>query len=143
MFWFLSTSNKPRLRDPTKVLQIMAKYWFDVECEALVEQDADGQHHLSIQGDGWPSAWLLPPGATPEDYYPDFDTPGQEEFAAFLTDIAPFLLEPLIVQAIGTATGEFPLSAGEWRVDPGSTMVTKTEFTVLAENPNSLVLVSA
>ena len=39
-FWFLTTSNKPRLRDPTKVERIMDKYWFDFDCSVAIERDA-------------------------------------------------------------------------------------------------------
>jgi hypothetical protein len=132
-FWFMTRSNKPRLRDPTRVRQIIGKYWFDFDCAVEVEQGSDGQHRLSIQGDGWPAAWLLPPDMLAEEFYPDFDTSGQEEFAAFLADIAPFLMEPLTVQAIGTADGEFPVSACEWRVEPNSASVARFEFTSDAE----------
>ena len=63
LFWFLTTSNKPRLRDPTQVARIIGTYWFDFDCTVSVERGADGQHHLNIEGDGWPAAWPLPPGS--------------------------------------------------------------------------------
>ena len=116
-FWFLTTSNKPRLRDPTQVSQLIAKYWFDFDCSVEIEHDSDGQPRLVVDGDGWPAAWPLPPDTSGEEFCPDFDTSGQEEFTAFLAQIAPFLMEPLVVQAVGTASGEYPLSACEWRVD--------------------------
>ena len=34
IFWFLTTSNKPRLRDPTQVQQIIERYWFDFDFTA-------------------------------------------------------------------------------------------------------------
>jgi hypothetical protein len=143
MFWFLTTSNKARLHDPTEAARILAKYWFDFECDTLIEQDADGQHRLSFSGDGWPGAWLLPDGVSKDDHYPDFDMPEEEGFAEFLIDIAPCLADTLIVQAIGTATGEFPLAAVEWRIEPGSTTVAKTEFTSSVENASPQVLARA
>ena len=139
-FWFLTASNNPRLRDPTQVLEIIARYWFDFECEVEVEQDADGQSRLSIHGDGWPAAWPLPPGTSQEDFLPDFDTAGDEEFCDFLTDIAPFLEETLLVQAIGTVDGHFPFSASEWRIHPGVTAVATIAFTSPAESGDLLLL---
>src|SRR5258708_37586735 len=103
-FWFLTTSNKPRLRDPAKVERIMYKYWFDFDCNVEVERDLHGKPRLVIDGDGWPCAWLLAPGTLQSDFFPDYVTSGDDEFKAFLTEIAPFLLEPLIIQAIGTTT---------------------------------------
>ena len=74
---------------------------------------------LTIDGDGWPAAWPLPPGTSGEEYYPEYPTLGQEEFEAFLLEAAAYLVEPLVVQAIGTVNGRFPLSACEWRVRRG------------------------
>ena len=139
-FWFLTTSNKPRLRDPTQVQQIIGRYWFDFDFTVAVEDHPDGQHCLGIQGNGWPAAWLPPPDTSSEEWYPDFDTSGQEEFAAFLAEVAPFLTEALTVQAIGTAAGEFPFSACEWRVEPNAATVARMEFTSNAENSAPLVM---
>jgi hypothetical protein len=142
MFWFLTTSNKPRLRDPTQVQQIIETYWFDFDFTVEIEHTPNGQHRLGIQGDGWPSAWLPPPGTPSEEYCPDFNTSGQEEFAAFLVEVAPFLVETLIIQAIGTADGEFPLSACEWRVEPRSATIARIEFITDAENAAPLAMAS-
>ena len=142
-FWFAVACNKPRLCDRAQVLQIIARYWFDFDCEVAIKQDSDGQACLAIDGDGWPAAWLLPPDTSAEEYYPDYPTLGQEEFAAFLIEIAPFLMEHLIVQAIGTVNGRFPLSACEWRVAPGSNTVAKFEFTTPSESTAPLSLASA
>lgn len=119
-FWFRTTSNEPRLRDPTQVLGIVGRYYFDFDLAVGVNRAADGQHHLAIHGDGWPGAWPLPAGTSPQAYEPDFATNGLEEFEAFLNEIAPFLAETLIVQAIGSVSGRFPLSACEWRIEPNS-----------------------
>ena len=142
-FWYVTASNQPCLRDPTRVQQIIAKYWFDFDCNVEVEPDSAGRQRLSMQGDGWPAAWLLPADTSSEEYYPDHVTPGQEEFAACLAEIAPFLMETLVVQAIGSSDGQFPLSACEWQVSPGSTAVAKIEFTSFAESEAPLALASA
>jgi hypothetical protein len=142
-FWFAVACNKPRLRDPAQVLGIIGRYWFDFDCAVAIENDTEGQSRLSIDGDGWPAAWPLPPGISAEDYYPDYPTLGQEEFEAFLSEVAAFLMDPLVVQAIGTVNGRFPLSACEWRLAPCSTAVAKIEFTSAAESAAPLTLATA
>ena len=142
-FWFAVACNRPRLRDPVAGTRIIAQYWFDFDIEVKISPDADGHACLHIEGDGWPACWPLPEGMSGEDYYPDYPTEGQEEFAAFLIEIAPQLAEPLIVQAIGTVSGRFPLSACQWRVEPGSSAVAKTEFTAPAQSDAHLSLASA
>ena len=106
-------------RDPGPVPRIIAKYWFDFDCAVQIEMDSLGQSRLTIDGDGWPAAWPLPWGISAEEYYPEYPTLGQEEFEDFLLEVAAYLAEPLVVQAIGTVNGRFPLSACEWRVTPG------------------------
>ncbi len=128
---------------PGPVTRIIAKYWFDFDCAVEVETDSAGQSRLTIDGDGWPAAWPLPPGISAEEYYPDYPTLGQEEFEDFLLEVAANLAEPLVVQAIGTVNGRFPLSACEWRVAPGASAVAKVEFNSAFDFGASLALVTA
>ena len=84
--------NRPRLRNSNPVRQIIAKYWFDFDCAVGIETDSVGQARLTIDGDGWPAAWPLPPGTSGEEYYPEYPTLGQEEFEAFLLKSPPIWL---------------------------------------------------
>ncbi len=143
-FWFLTTSNKPRLRDLTAAQSIIAKYGFDFDCTVTIERDRLGQPRLSIDGDGWPCAWLLPSGGARAKFVPDYATADGKEFPTFLAEIAPLLAEPLLVQAIGTVTGEFPLHACLWRADPaGSVRVTDFSSTIGTDHAVGPVLAFA
>lgn len=128
-FWFWSTCNKPRLRDPTAVKAIIARHWFDFDFDVCVERAPDGHQLLKMEGDGWPGAWQIPAGASPDDFQLDFEQDELENFEPMLLAIAPFLAEPLIVQAVGTVKGAYPLNACQWRVEPCATQIEKVEFT--------------
>jgi hypothetical protein len=134
-FLFVTTCNKPRLRDPTKAQDILGRYWFDWDLAVEIEENACDQHRLTIQGEGWPAAWPMPDHCDRDHFQPDIDCDGLSDFERLLEEIAPCLDEPLIVQAIGTVDGRFPLSACEWRVAPGSGTVAKVKFTSSAEVP--------
>jgi hypothetical protein len=133
-FWFLTVCNKPRLRDPTKVQEIVQEYWFDWDCEVRIEQYADCAV-LNIEGECWPDAWRRPVEDSSDGDLPD-------AFEEFLAAVAPYLEEPLIIQAIGTATGEFPLAACQWTVNPQSGVVSKVEFSSLSKS-TALTLAAA
>jgi hypothetical protein len=51
-----------------------------------------------------------------------------EGFEDFLREVAPFLAEPLIVQAVGSENCRFPLAACQWLIEPGSKDIRCTGF---------------
>jgi hypothetical protein len=118
-FVFITACSQPRLRDPTRALDIIARYWFDWDLAVGIESEASGQQRLTIEGEGWPGAWKIPEHI-PDEFEPDFARDGSLDFETLLEDLAPCLAEPLIVQAIGSRGGRFPLLAAEWRIEPVS-----------------------
>src|SRR5262245_21977923 len=103
--WFVTTCNKPRLADPAAVLTILGRYRFDWDFAVEVKANGAGHYRLQVEGEGWPGAWLRT--ADDRDDEPDFPSDGLAEFEALLSEIAPHLAEPLIVQAIGQDQGRF------------------------------------
>lgn len=49
-------------------------------------------------------------------------------FLDFLVALAPYLAEPLLVNAIGHEKCRFPLAACEWRIEPGGSEVHISEL---------------
>jgi hypothetical protein len=125
-FMFATACNKPRLRDPTKARDIIGRYRFDWDLSVEIETDTNGEHRLTIHGEGWPGAWRIPPECKPDEFEPNFA--GISDFEGLLEELAPCLADPLIVQAIGTVTGLFPLLANEWSISPGSRLIQRRDF---------------
>lgn len=145
-FWFRTTCNKPRLRDPTKVLEIIDCYCIDQDMAVTIERAPDGFRLLNIEGDGWPGASRLTDADSLRDV--DYGEDGLGDFEPMLLELAPCLAEPLIVQAVGTVKGAYPLSACQWRVEPFATSIDKVEFTSEgmippANSSTALVLLAA
>jgi hypothetical protein len=91
-----------------------------------------GQPYLVLCGYEWPEAWQLPDGIAAADFDPYQDeavySQGANGFKDLLRQLAPFLEEPLTIQAIGNTGSLFPLSACEWHVEPSAANVDIIEF---------------
>jgi hypothetical protein len=73
----------------------------------------------------------VPIGISRDDFDPyssDTYEEGADGFIALLQELALYLEEPLTVQAIGSEKCRYPLSACEWRIEPGSAEVAISEF---------------
>ena len=131
---FMATcaSNHPKLKDHAAIEQIISRYFFDPDFNVGVCFDENtGKPYLFLYAYQWPEAWKMPAGISPEDFDPytqDQYEDGAQEFIGFLLEIAPYLLEPLIVQAVGNVRCHFPLSACEWYAAPDATEVQLNEF---------------
>jgi hypothetical protein len=121
MATFIATtsSNEARLTDADAVKEVLDRYFFDGEVQAAIRYGPDSFCALVVYGYDWPAAWKLPPGAEE----PDWDEDPDDGFDQFLKEIAPFLAEPLTIQAIGAEACRFPLVATEWHIAPGATEV--------------------
>lgn len=116
---FIATtvSNGPRLRDPVGARAVLARYHWEGDLNITVSNEGhDDKAFLNIYGYEWPTCWRIPDGIDPEDFDPYADDDNEEDFDGFLRDIAPFLAEPLTVQAVGAEKCRFPLAAHEWHV---------------------------
>jgi len=119
-FAFATACNRPLLSNPEAVLRIMSRFHFGWDTAVNVEPETDSDtKRLVITGNGWPGAWRVPDGADPECEL-DYEGEGRESFEQFLKEVSPYLAEPLTVHAIGSINSQFPLSACEWHVLPGS-----------------------
>jgi hypothetical protein len=120
-FMAVTASNGPRLKDAQAARKIVERYLWDGDVQALIRRDVDdGADHLEVYGYDWPAAWKVPEGADAETFEPDYDADTGAVFEEFLRDIAPFLAEPLTIQATGAEKCRFPIAACEWHVSPGS-----------------------
>ena len=128
-FIAVTSSNEARLRRPNVAREILAGYFFDGEVEALI-QDADGEATLAVCGYEWPGAWKLAEGSDE----PDWEEDSGDGFEQFLLEIAPYLAEPLVVQAVGAEACRFPLVACEWIVRPGARRIETNGFSGAVEN---------
>lgn len=128
----VTASNGPALKNVPAVEAILARYYLDPEFHIGVAYDhADGAPYLFVYGHVWPETWKLPEGVECDDFDPytsDLYEEGADGFVQLLKEIAPFLKEPLVVQAIGSIKCRFPLSASEWRIRPGAVQVEVNEF---------------
>jgi hypothetical protein len=128
-FIFATACNHPRVKDPKALLQIIDRYHFAWDTEVSVETDpTTNQEVLSIFGYGWPGAWKVPDGLDQEDCELDYEGEGIEGFEQFLTEMAPYLADPLTVQSVGSVQCRFPLSACEWHVQPNAEEVEVNAF---------------
>lgn len=131
---FIATTacNHPRLKEHDAVEKILAGYFVDPDLFLGVGFDNEsGEPYLFMYGYAWPEAWKYPSDAKREDFYPyveDIYEQGAEGFVQLLKDIAPHLVEPLTVHAVGATKCRFPLSATEWHVVPGRKKIEVTEF---------------
>lgn len=141
-FVFVTTCNRPRLRDPTRALEVIGRYWFDWDLAVGLASDT-AAHHLTIEGEGWPGAWQIPEHTPAELSEPDLAADGMPAFEAFLKDIACCLAERLIVQAIGSKSGRFPLLAAEWRIEPSSKRLRRRHFSGFHASATRTLQVSA
>jgi hypothetical protein len=125
MATFIATtsSNEVRVTDADAVQRVLDRYYWDGDIQALLD-GPDSFKALVIFGYAWPAAWQLKEGAAE----PDWDEDSDEGFELFLLDIAPFLAEPLIVQAIGAEHCRFPLVAREWCIRPGDIEIETNGF---------------
>jgi hypothetical protein len=132
-FSVVVSSNSPTLKDPEAVQRVISRFAVDRElnCGVRIHRDS-GQPYLVLWGYEWPEAWPLPEGTDAADFDPYQDeaiyAQGADGFKDLLRQLAPFLQEPLTVQAIGFTGTLFPLSACEWHVEPGATSLATTEF---------------
>jgi hypothetical protein len=124
MATFVATtaSNDPALKDADAARSVLDRYLFDGEVQAEIHKDTEnGQAYLEIAGYDWPGAWRIPEGVVKDEFEPDYDADPDDGFGNFLREIAPFLAEPLTIQAVGMQNCRFPLSACEWHIRPGAT----------------------
>jgi len=128
-FVAVTASNGPRILNVDSVLEVLNQYFWSGDVEAVVRIDPiRNEAYLIISGDEWPGAWKIPEGVNADDFEPDYDIDPDDGFQEFLKEVAPFLAEPLTVQAIGYENCRFPLAACEWYVRPGATAVEVTGF---------------
>jgi hypothetical protein len=131
-FIAVTASNGPKVKDHEAVERVIAGFFFDPELKIGVAFDPDdGSPSLFIYGYRWPEAWEVPIGIPRDEFDPYSDDTyeeGADGFIALLQELALYLEEPLIVQAIGNEKCRYPLSACEWRVAPGGTEVVVSEF---------------
>ena len=126
MATFIATtsSNGPIMKDADAARKILERYFFDGDLEARIDTtQPDGQPYLSICGYEWPGAFKIPEGVNMDDFEPDYEDDPSDVFEDLLKELAPFLDEPLTIQAIGAEKARFPLSACEWHVQPGDTKI--------------------
>lgn len=127
-----TASNDPKINDHEAVERIIAAYYFDPDFNVGVGFDPEtGLPYLFMYGYVWPEAWKLAQGVSRQKFDPygnDLYEEGDDGFEQFLKDIAPYLAEPLTVQAIGAERCRFPLAASEWHVAVGDTEVETTGF---------------
>lgn len=132
-FTVVVSSNRPRLKDAEAAQRVMSRFSVDRELNFGVRVYREtGEPHLVLWGYEWPEAWPLPEGMDAADFDPYQDetiyAQGADGFKDLLLELAPYLAEPLTVQAIGNTGSLFPLSACEWHVEPRGTTVNITEF---------------
>lgn len=128
-FIAVTSSNTALVSEPDQVGDILARYYLNGDLHAtLCQDDQDGRMTLVIWGYDWPSAWKVPPDTNPDSLEPDWDDDGDDGFEQLLKDIAPFLAESLIVQAIGAEACRFPLVACEWQVQPHAEQIEVNGF---------------
>ena len=128
---FIATtaSNGAGLKDPDAVTKILERYCFDGDLTVEIEtSQSSGQPYLSIYGFEWPEAFKVPDGEIQDEFGPDFNVDSGEVFEDFLKEVAPFLNEPLTIQAIGAEKCRFPIGACEWHVLPSATEIEVNGF---------------
>jgi hypothetical protein len=128
---FIATtaSNGAGLKDPDAVKKILERYVFDGDLTVEIEtSQSSGQPYLSIYGYEWPGAFKVPDGVNRDEFEPDYDVEPLDIFEDFLKEVAPFLTEPLTVQAVGAIKCQFPLSATEWHIGPGDSEIEVSGF---------------
>ena len=131
MATFVATtaSSGARLSDAQTAQRVLDRFFWDGDVRAVIRQDEqDGLARLYVYGYDWPGVWKLPDGIRWEDFEPDYDVDTVDAFEDFLFAMAPFLAEPLTVQAVGVENCRFPISACEWHVLPGADSIDVTGF---------------
>lgn len=131
-FMAVTTCSHPRVKKPKAVERLIAKFYFDPDLNiGTAFDEEDGKPYLFIYGYLWPEAWKLPAGVSRDDFDPyssdDYEE-GGDGFLALLQELAPHLEEPLTIHAVGFTKCRYPLSACEWRIEPGATKVVVSEF---------------
>lgn len=101
------------------------RFTWDEDIKAEIGTHSDGYVHLAVHGHGWPICWKIPEGNDPDDVVRDY---GINNLKEFLTEIAPFLAEPLTIQAIGAEKCRFRLSVAGWHIESGSREIEQTSF---------------
>jgi hypothetical protein len=128
-FIAVTACNGPRLSDPEGAQKVIERYCWDGDVVPVIRKDEAGrQSHLALHGYDWPGAWRIPDGVRKAEFEPDYDLDSADGFEEFLKELAPFLAEPLTVQAVGSERCRFPISACEWHVRPRDTVVEVSGF---------------
>lgn len=132
-FIAVTACNDPKIKDHEAVEKIIARYYVEPDLNVGVGFDEkDGSAFVFVYGYVWPDAWPIPDGIKPEEFdpYVDDDTyeGGADGFRQLLKDLAPYLIDPMTVQAVGSIKFRFPLSACEWHIPPRGKKVQLNEF---------------
>lgn len=101
----VTASNGARVGDVTAAREVLRRYDLHME-DSEIAIDKSGVIHFN--GYDWPRVGLA--------HDEDDDNDGHLE--GLMMDMAPHLLGPWVVQAVGFVKCQFPLSACEWRVSP-------------------------
>lgn len=131
MATFVATTacNGPRVNDPEAAKKVLDRYLWESDVAAAIKNAGpDGHSYLELYGYDWPDAWKIPDGVDRSKFEPDYDADPNDGFEEFLKELAPFLAEPLTVQAVGSEKCRFPLAACEWHIPPGAATVEVTCF---------------
>lgn len=123
-FGAVTTSNRPRLREPSAARAVLDQYPLEEDVRAWIENDeATGKQYLTICGDGWPRPCRMVEGVkSSQGVCGEADEVGAD-FEQLLNELAPYLADPLTVQAVGHDECCFPFTAREWHICPGSVEV--------------------
>ena len=137
-FVAVTTSNRPRLRDPTAVRAVLDCYALDFDVGAWIETDeGSDREYLIICGEGWPRAPRLSEGVQSMDVPTSDWDDDPADFEQLLKELAPHLAEPLTIQAVTHDDCCFPLLAREWHIEPGNADVRVNGFQYGHENGSS------
>jgi hypothetical protein len=139
--FFKVTSNKPRVESPAALLEILKKYYFCRDVN-LIPGSEQGTTILDVRSDepfrGALKAERLPdkedyefPDDWLDDVYDLFDESGEHLFVQVLLELAPHLVDPLVVQYSEWDSYDGVRGMKEWHVSRGDKEVRVKEMLAL------------
>jgi hypothetical protein len=125
-FTAYKASNSPAVNNPEAVQKVLDSYHAYCSDVCFRLDSESGTERLIFEGGDWPRIIKASDSA---EYGEENMAELDDSPEGLMLEISPYLKEKLIIQAVGTNNGRWPLAAAQWEIEPGGKTVKLSGFT--------------